>query len=242
MAMNDTRKKDIGIEWINDARRYAIQLLLVEEIRITEQHRIGLKGCKMTKIKMPNEYHSEFMKLNTPGERRLDFYGVRDKFVCKYAWAIPNQAALDALERYAPIVEMGAGNGYWAYCMRNKGIDVVAYDAIVGERFVTLDDSITTLGAGPGWTEVLTGGPEDLLGHSDRTLFLCWPSHDHPMATFSLEHYKGNTLIYIGESRGGCTGDDAFHWMLENEWEEMQKIRIPTWPHINDAMVIYRRK
>lgn len=241
--------KDIGLEWINDARRHALQDL-VEEIRVSEQHRVGLKGCKVTKLKMPNEYLLEYRKLNTSmnGEWRpelysSDFYNIRTKFVTKYAWAIPNQAALDALKKYGPIVEMGAGNGYWAYCMRNEGVDVIAYDEVIGERYQTLGGDVTAWGSsGSGWTEVLKGTPEDLAKHADRTLFICWPPIDHPMATFSLDHYRGNTLIYIGESRGGCTGDDAFHWMLENEWEEIQEICIPAWPHMNDAMTIYRRK
>jgi hypothetical protein len=42
--------------------------------------------------------------------------------------------ALAAIARYAPIVEMGAGTGYWARCLRERGIDAVAYDEL-GEQW-----------------------------------------------------------------------------------------------------------
>ena len=44
------------------------------------------------------------------------------------AFAVPNQQALDVLAKHAPLLELGAGTGYWASLLRGAGVDVLAYD------------------------------------------------------------------------------------------------------------------
>src|ERR1700674_2056565 len=48
--------------------------------------------------------------------------------VRRYAFAIPTEQALATIARYAPIVELGAGTGYWAFLLRRRGVNCVAYD------------------------------------------------------------------------------------------------------------------
>jgi methylase of polypeptide subunit release factors len=45
-----------------------------------------------------------------------------------YAFASPNSEALKALVKLSPIVEIGAGVGYWAALLRQQGAEVVAID------------------------------------------------------------------------------------------------------------------
>ena len=47
----------------------------------------------------------------------------------EYAYAVPNEAALDALRDLGPVVEAGAGTGYWAWALRKRGGDVRAFDS-----------------------------------------------------------------------------------------------------------------
>ena len=44
----------------------------------------------------------------------------RPGLVQRFSWAVPSDDALDVIARYAPIVEMGAGSGYWAHLMRER--------------------------------------------------------------------------------------------------------------------------
>src|SRR5439155_3416790 len=44
------------------------------------------------------------------------------------SWAIPNEQALDVLAKYAPLVECGAGMGYWTALLRARRVDAIAYD------------------------------------------------------------------------------------------------------------------
>jgi protein-L-isoaspartate O-methyltransferase len=45
-----------------------------------------------------------------------------------YAYAPPNTAALEALLARSPLLELGAGTGYWARLLRGAGADVLALD------------------------------------------------------------------------------------------------------------------
>ena len=53
---------------------------------------------------------------------------LRQQLVRRYAYGIPTTEALDAVAAAAPsgIVEVGAGTGYWARLLHDRGVEVVA--------------------------------------------------------------------------------------------------------------------
>src|SRR5258708_3231915 len=59
----------------------------------------------------------------------LDLPERRRELASLFSWAIPNARALEVLAAHAPLVECGAGMGYWSALLRARGIDVLAYDA-----------------------------------------------------------------------------------------------------------------
>lgn len=181
---------------------------------------------------MHNPYHDAFVTATTLS---TDFgaFRSRSKLVKMYAWAIPTEEAIEAIHKLKmPIVEIGAGSGYWAYCMRQLGIDVVAYDAEPYQnRYIN-----------GNWSEVLVGDEKAIRQHYDRALLLVWPPYNTPMASDTLSNFKGSHVVYVGESAYGCTGDDKFHTLLEKEWDVVEEVDIPQWPGIHDYLTIYRRK
>jgi hypothetical protein len=46
----------------------------------------------------------------------------------KFAWAIPDEKALRILQQFSPIIEMGAGRGYWSHLLQQQGVDITPYD------------------------------------------------------------------------------------------------------------------
>ena len=156
----------------------------------------------------------------------------RHELVTSHSWAVPTEEALDAIARHSPngVVEIGAGTGYWAGLLRERGVNVVAYD-------VAPHDNAQ---AKAKWSEVEVGNHLNVLKHRDRSLMLCWPPYSTDMASMALRRYHGNVVIYIGESAGGCNADEAFHEMLES-WKEIERIGLPQWPGINDRLVVYYR-
>lgn len=178
-------------------------------------------------------------------------YEARRKAVSFYAWAVPNEEALRAIVECGPVVEIGAGSGYWASLITQLGGDVIAFDQY--EPKANKDYPFEQ-----GWFPVQKGGPEKAAEHSDRALFLCWPPYNTPFARECVDAYEGNTVIFVGEGRGGCTADDDFFrtmgestydWEndehlepLSDEWERVTQVDLPQWDGIHDYMTIYRRK
>lgn len=163
-------------------------------------------------------------------------FHARRRLAPLYAWAVPDQEAVDTLVALGPLVELGAGTGYWAALVSLAGGDVVAYDA------APPGEADNVYGHRHQWHPVHLGGPEKAAEHGDRALFLCWPPYDSPFALDSLLAYQGDTVAYVGEGRGGCTGDDLFHEELDAHWECTTTVQIPTWQGVYDRLEVYRRR
>ena len=82
----------------------------------TNKDNTYLKEIKDLKLTIPN-WNDLFNEHLSDDERmsqwiRLKIYG--ESMVSKYAWAIPDKSSLDIIEHFQPLVELGAGQGYWA--------------------------------------------------------------------------------------------------------------------------------
>lgn len=198
----------------------------------------------------------------TPSDERDAFfdklneaYAARREACSRWSWAVPDNRALNAIAGHGRIVEIGAGRGYWARLLSDRGVDIVAYDWCP---------------PGPDnayhpyeglWFDVEHGGPERAGDHPDRTLFLCWPPMTG-MATDALRAYVeagGTSVVYVGEGTGGCTGDDEFHGLLGlDPWcprcildyegaecicvdvvcEIVDTVAIPQWDGLHDSLYV----
>jgi hypothetical protein len=146
------------------------------------------------------------------------FRAFADRFdMCAtYSWSICSPGDITWLQQILSgrgVIEVGAGGGYWAWQMRQAGIDVLAYDPNE---------------AGPSngyarrtWTGVLPGDHTVAQHHPGRALFLCWPSYSDDWAARALACYEGDLLVYAGEGEGGCTADDEFFALRDAGWEEI---------------------
>lgn len=174
-----------------------------------------------------NEYMKDYCKVY---DGSFDTsWRMREHCVKKYSFAIPDPEAIIRISKYSPIVEIGAGSGYWAWLLKFAQADVAAYDD--GSREWP-----------KMWTDVQRGGPEKVNSDLRRTLFLCWPEYDTPMAYECLSKYRGKYFIYIGEGPGGCTGDDSFHEYLNKNFNEIDCYKITQWYGIHDRLFFYERK
>lgn len=163
-----------------------------------------------------------------------ELWTARRALVARFSWAIPCEKALETLANHSPILELGAGSGYWAFLLRQMGVDVLAYDKKpVGTRRAWHKQ---------GWTPVLRGRANKAKKHPDRTLFLCWPPYQTPFADDALYQYRGQTVIYVGEGPGGYTADFGFHHELEAHWEQTATVDLPQWPGIHDYLSVWRRR
>lgn len=165
-----------------------------------------------------------------------DRYYAREKHVTQYAWAVPTPEAIAEIAKLSPIVEVGAGSGYWTKLLREAGTRVTPYDANpypIFNAWVSFSHAA-----------ISKGGPRQALRHGREhwTLMLSWPPYADPMAAESLRLHKGEHVVYIGEQDGGCTGDDAFHELLAERYEETSWLSLPRWPGLHDYLTIWRRR
>lgn len=199
-----------------------------------------------------------------------DWVDHRRRVTARWAWAVPApqsiQFIVDALDG-RPLVEVGAGNGYWAWMLDQMGVNVIAYDRAP----VNYKHTWFKLTNGVTWGQevweadvqaeeffpVKKAGTKVLLDvDPERVLFLSWPNYNTDFAYKALTRFQGDTLIFLGEGAGGCTGDDKFHrllgyepWRDEDEealegiaeWKYDQEQSLIQWEGIHDAIFIYRR-
>jgi len=188
-------------------------------------------------VTLENPYFEEVAGGVTVGANRaswskkaVDVLKRREALVEEYAWAIPNREAIETIVEHGPIVEVGAGTGYWAWCVDQLGGVVAATDAEPPEstyRRVAAYDARRRVNA-------------MVADELDAALLLVWPPYDDPMAADALEAYPGETVIYVGEGRGGCTADDRFHRLLHEDWELTETVDIPTYLGLHDRLEVWR--
>ncbi len=111
-----------------------------------------------------------------------------------YAYVFPTDSTLAMLAGLGPLVEIGAGTGYWAHRLRSIGVDIVAFDQapLDGERTNRYHSRTRP------WTHVELGDQTVLSGYADRSLFLCWPPLFSSLGD-CLKYYCGDTVAYIGD-------------------------------------------
>ena len=162
-------------------------------------------------------------------KKAADVLKRREALVEEYAWAIPNREAIETIVEHGPIVEVGAGTGYWARCVDQLGGVVAATDAKPPEstyRRVAAYDARRRVNA-------------MVADELDSALLLVWPPYDDPMAPDALEAYPGETVIYVGEGRSGCTADDRFHRLLYQDWQLVETVDIPTYLGLHDRLEVW---
>lgn len=173
----------------------------------------------------------------------------RDDLCIQYAWSIPDPVSLEFVSEHLgeKAVEIGAGVGYWGYCLAQLGTHVICYDIAPPHRTSTNfyhSPRIERRGHLTGqlrsvWREVYYGN-HNKTAHYTYPLFLCWPPMTS-MATKALKAYRGNKLIYIGEDGGGCTAEDSFFLLLAKHWHVVDMHMPVQWSGIHDCIYVYER-
>ena len=179
----------------------------------------------------------------------------------RHACSVPTSIALDFLASIGPIVEIGAGGGLWARRLVERCVDIVAYDT------PNFDNDFQDGGAAQIHSSKLTevnwfegmrrGGPEKAEEHSDRALLVSWIDigAEGDYGTATLENYKGDTVVTIGEWRGHTFGEYApgtmatggsfskdFQNELERAFTREKTIPVANWPMFDSVFILWRRK
>jgi hypothetical protein len=154
----------------------------------------------------------EYPELYIRGQTTHNSWELRSKFIERYGWSCFSNYIIGRLAAacVGNVIDVGAGNGYLAHRLEQLGIDVTALDDGSWDK---LTHTI--------WKRDITDSVENILIAAYNVVILSWPPYDKPFAHNTAKAMiPGQLLIYIGEGCGGCTGDDAFHEYLDNNFEE----------------------
>jgi len=160
------------------------------------------------------------------------------RFACcdMYAWAVPNEEALAVLREHSPLIEIGAGRGYWAALASSAGADILAFDPNPPSS-----SGVNPWHRQPGtYFLVQKADLEIAKQHPDRALFLCWPPFSTDVALRALRAYEGKTVIYVGDE-GHDAGTPAFYSELAAHFSKVRVVEIPRWPGIRDRLEVWQR-
>jgi hypothetical protein len=222
-----------------------------EAIRRLEAYRAGMAAAARRSAVRPGEnpYLDLVASLGgapdgwrvTPGlAQLLDLGERRRELASLFSWAIPTGEAIELVARYGPLVECGAGMGYWSALLSARGADVLAFDAAPPGRKAR---NAYHRAARRPWTEVRRAESAAVARrHPERALFLCWPPFDDDRASYAaLQAYRGDIVIHVGEPDEGATGSVRFHRELALNWTPVEALDLPRWPRLRDRVTVYRR-
>ncbi len=186
-------------------------------------------------------YFEDYKRIEMSFEVQNSFsktaFFARDAFVDNFSWAVPSVKAIEEICKFADgklILEVGAGNCFWAFLIRLNGQRIVASDNFSSHGATKSRSFIPEM--------FPMDGVEAIQKIQSNVLFICWPGFEDPMAANCLRAFTGNKFIYIGEGRDGCTADDGFFDLLEQDWNKVGHVDIPTWFGIHDSLSFYERK
>ena len=175
------------------------------------------------------------------GNKRFPFdenhYRKREEFRTGISWHIPSDELINAIKEYSPIVSVASGFGYTESLAIKEGADVIATDVSPNKNNKWCSDGIFN-------TQVEEISAIDAVKkYSSRNVFMAWPPYDTSMAFDAASEMDiEKVLIYVGESYGGCTGNDDFFQYLETHFEELDiSVNIPRWGGIYDEARVYKK-
>jgi hypothetical protein len=153
----------------------------------------------------------------------------------RYAYVFPSDFTLAMLAGLGPLVELGAGTGYWAHRLRSIGVDIAAFDQapVDGERANRYHAPTRP------WTRVEQGDQTVLSGHADRALFLCWPPVFSSLGD-CLTYYHGNTVACIGDGGYRTAKLDHLHEAF-TKVATVAVLALDPYPGVRPQLTIWKR-
>ncbi len=189
----------------------------------------------MDKISPALEYEQRVNKLKFNMTSLYEgFHSERFECIDLYGWSVPGQDALEIVASLCngnKLLDYGCGSGLWSADLADRGVDVWPYDP--NPHLPTEHIKVQPYIPWVDWDDEYV------------SMLLSWPLYDDSMGADALNEWilskaKPMYLFYIGESEGGCTGNDNMFELIKHHFDAYMLVDIPTWPNVHDALYIYR--
>jgi len=223
-----------GLEWRESREKDLLELRAKARHRVfLLQQRVNRREISEEKFKL--EMHKLKVHVNKEAQQlifNVEDPDMREEYMKLYGCVKWTDEVLKEISGLGPIVEMGAGNGQWKAELESVWkVDIVAYD-----NFVQLP-----LAEAHMKSQVSSGDENAVSKHKDRTLLLvCPPPTEMPLNC--VKSYRGKTVVFVGEGRGGAHGTDNFFDELEKNWEIVKVMEVEPFPECYEKCFILTRK
>jgi len=184
------------------------------------------------------------------------------------AHSVPSSQTIKTLAKLGPMVEVGAGSGYWSAMLMERKVDVVAYD-------IEPPDSETLLNGFAYRPFCAVHRADSSLFAADpslasRTLLIAWPGqHDAPSQNDASEgapagweagclnsyiEAGGQQVVYVGEREEkvnaavgsrqdvGVSASRPFQVLLRTKFVLVDQLDVPSLFYTCDDVTVWRRK
>lgn len=162
-------------------------------------------------------------------ERSLELLKLRSKAIKEFGFAIPCRELLDVLKQHQPIIEIGAGSGYFTTLMRKHGVEVLGTDPGIGSfgfSFGCHDNQ-----------QLVMQGKTAIRRYRGRTVFCSWPTLDHTWFRQAMRAMRiGQKLIVIEED--SCAEQSTWDYR-EATFKPLADVPLPAWNHMNDRASVW---
>lgn len=173
-------------------------------------------------------------------------------FMHHFGCVVPSYESLEMLRLVAngrPIADVGSGNGYWSFMLRQHKANVVAVDNAQSEwRVNWISD--TVIADGVKWL-----ARKENAGGKDIVLLMVYPIVGGGVAGgveggFTrnlLAAYKGDTVAVVGtQNHNGYTGFrgmtmDEYMEKEHKEWLKVVQVPLPSFAGKDEALFVFQR-
>ena len=159
-----------------------------------------------------------------------------------FGCVVPSYESLEVIKQMARgrrVLEIGSGNGYWAYMLRRMGLNVTAVDNLQSEyRTLWIGDTLVQDGEKYLKTE---------KGAKDALLLLVYPIVGLNFTSKILKAYKGDVICVAGtQNRNGYTAFqdrtiDEYITAEKTEFEKTVQIPLPSFAGKDEALFMFER-
>lgn len=193
-------------------------------------------------------------------EARAQSHHVLPVLMHHFGCAVPSYESLEVLRLVADgrtVVDMGSGNGYWAFMLRQHGVRVLPVDNAQSEwRVNWVSDTLLTDGIRYlAQSNNNNNNNNNNGGGKDVVLLMVYPivggsltgTVEGGFTRGLMDAYQGDTVAVVGTQNGnGYTGfrDMTFDVYMAREqpaWTKVVQIPLPSFAGKDEALYVYQR-
>jgi SAM-dependent methyltransferase len=188
---------------------------------------------------------NQFLQNSTYQEQ----YEARQKHIQFLGFPIITKEVINELNSFLgnmKVADLGCGTGYISAALQSRGVNIDAYDNYSSNYSVGKMNNAQ-------YCEIHNVDYFDIDLVQYHAILMSWPDYDSDNAfKIACKMKPGQILIYQGESKGGCTADDNFFDLIDDEtqfFELIEMYYILNEYHVNFSQIgihdhwrIYRKR